>query len=291
MGDSILILGLPTGLGKTYIAGAKLHRESASHSLRVLFLVPTVPLGVQQTLFAREKLGVTALFVSGGVSPVRREQLKVWNNAFVVTTPQTFYNDNLAQYRTQFTGARGSDDPIAYLTDVIEAFPFDIVVADECQRYIGKTDGYATLLAAKSQGAQILALSATPQLHAPHRLKELRYVFDHIKTFSVDDPGIREHLPPRLLVVEEVPTPPTLLKTYHALGNLVRSYTFRVRKMYGGRHQRNCSKHPLCRALLSMRMLRKRLVEDGRVASKPTERGSSAIYRTSEKILLANRCA
>jgi ERCC4-related helicase len=263
IGDSILILGLPTGLGKTYLAGATLHRESATRPLRVLFLVPTVPLGVQQTLFAREKLGVTALFVSGGISPARRARLQVWNNAFVVTTPQTFYNDHLAQYRTQFTGARRSDDPIAYLADVIDSFPFDVVVADECQRYIGKTDGYAILLAARSQGTRILALSATPHLHAPHRLHELRHVFDRIKTFGVDDPGIREHLPPRLLVVEEVPTPPTLLTTYRALGDLIRIYTFRARKMYGTRHPRNCSAHPLCRALLSVRMLRQRLVEDG----------------------------
>ncbi|NIN68606.1 MAG: DEAD/DEAH box helicase family protein, partial [Anaerolineae bacterium] len=112
MGESTLILGLPTGLGKTYLAGAKLHEESKDQPIRVLFLVPSVPLGVQQALFARDKLGVDALFVSGGIPPKQREKLKVWNNAFVVATPQTFYNDNLVEYRAALQKARAQLDPI-----------------------------------------------------------------------------------------------------------------------------------------------------------------------------------
>lgn len=263
MGESTLILGLPTGLGKTYLAGAKLYEESRERPIRVLFLVPSVPLGVQQALFAREKLGVDALFISGGIPPEQRQRLKVWNNPFIVATPQTFYNDNLAQHRTALQEARTLEDPIKYLSGLIQDFPFDVVVADECQRYIGETDGYSTLLAARACEVGILALSATPQLHAPHRLKELKKVFDEIKTFSVDDPGIREHMPERLLVVEQVETPAKLMRVYRALGELVRVYGFRIRKMYGPRHPRNCSRHPICRAQLAVRMLRMRLVEDG----------------------------
>lgn len=77
MGESTIILGLPTGLGKTYLAGARLYEESRQRPIRVLFLVPSVHLGVQQTLFAREKLGVDALFISGGFPPEQRERLKV----------------------------------------------------------------------------------------------------------------------------------------------------------------------------------------------------------------------
>lgn len=263
MGESTLILGLPTGLGKTYLAGAKLYAESKERPIRVLFLVPSVPLGVQQALFAREKLGVDALFISGGIPPEQRKRLKVWNNPFIVATPQTFYNDNLTQHRAALQEARALEDPIEYLSGFVEEFPFDVVVADECQRYIGETDGYSTLLAARACGVRILALSATPQLHAPHRLRELKKVFDEVKTFSVDDPGIREHMPERLLVVEQVETPPGLMRVYHALGELVRIYGFRIRRMYGPRHPRNCSRHPLCRAQLAVRMLRMRLVEDG----------------------------
>ena len=263
MGASTLILGLPTGLGKTYLAGAKLYEDSRKKPIRVLFLIPSVPLGVQQTLFAREKLGVGALFVSGGIPPEDRERLKVWNNAFVIATPETFYNDNLAQYQEALHEARSLENPVEHLSRIVESFPFDVVVADECQRYIGETDGYSTLLAAKACGAEILALSATPQLHAPERLRELRKVFDVVKIFSVDDPGIREHMPGRLLVVEEVETPPKLMVVYHALGDLSRGLQFRIRKMYGPSHSRGCTVHPPCRALMAVRMLRMRIVEDG----------------------------
>ena len=146
MGGSTLILGLPTGLGKTYLAGAKLYMESRERPIRVLFLVPSVPLGVQQALFAREKLGVDALFVSGGIPPERRKRLKVWNNSFVVATPQTFYNDNLAQYQEALQEAKTLEDPVEHLAGFVEEFPFDVVVADECQWYIGETDGYSMLL-------------------------------------------------------------------------------------------------------------------------------------------------
>ncbi len=263
IGKSTLILGLPTGLGKTYLAGARLYKESRERPIRVIFLVPSVPLGIQQTIFAREKLGVDAVFVSGGISPEQRKKLKVWNNAFIVATPQTFYNDNLTPHREALQEARNLEDPTGHLAGLIEEFPFDVVVADECQRYIGETDGYSILLAAKACDVGILALSATPQLHAPHRLRELKKVFDEVRTFSVDDPGIKEHVPDRLLVMEQVETPPKLVKVYHALGKLVQSYHFRIRKMYGSRHPRNCTKHPLCRGLLAVRMLRMRLVEDG----------------------------
>ena len=252
IGDTTLILGLPTGLGKTYIAGAKIQEESLKRPLRVLFLVPSVPLGVQQTLFAREKLGVSALFISGGVSPQRREKLKVWNNAFVIATPETFYNDNLAKYSKVLKEARSFENPFDYLSYFIKDFPFDMLVADECQRYIGQTDGYSILLAAAAAGVKILALSATPQLHAAHRLKELRKVFKQVKVFSLDEPGVKEHMPRRLLIVEEVETPPKLAVVYRALGDLSRGLQFRIRKMYGPSHTRGCTVHPPCRALMAI---------------------------------------
>jgi superfamily II DNA or RNA helicase len=265
MGESTLILGLPTGLGKTYLAGAKLHEESLNKAIRVLFLVPSVPLGVQQTLFAREKLGVEAFFVSGALSPETRKSLKVWNNSFVVATPQTFYNDILAHDLQEgfLREARTREDPVEYLRGLVGDFPFDVVVADECQRYIGETDGYSILLAAKASGTNILALSATPQLHNPERLRELEKVFKEIRTFSVEDPGIKGRMPERLLVLEQVNPPSGLLKVYRSLGRLIGAYAFRIRKKYGPGHPRHCDRHPLCRALLAVRMLRMRMMEDG----------------------------
>jgi len=263
LGEATLILGLPTGLGKTYLAGARLYQRSQGTPIRVLFLTPSIPLGVQQTMFAREKLGVDAVFVSGGIPADKRAELKVWNNPYVVATPQTFYNDNLDSYRQPLQEAREHEDPIDYLSGVIRDFPYDFVVADECQRYIGDTDGYSILLAARACDIDILALSATPQLHNPDRLQELEKVFTEVQTFSVEDPGIKQHMPERLLVVERVNPPDKLMRVYKALGKLIRLYYWRIRKKYGPGHDRYCTKHPLCRVLLAVRMLRRRLMEDG----------------------------
>lgn len=91
-----------------------------------------------------------------------------------------------------------------------------MVVADECQGYIGKTDGYSILLAARASGANILVLSATPQLHAPKMLRELRRMFQQIKTFSLEDLGIKEHMPSRL-VVEKIKTPTSPLRVIRCM--------------------------------------------------------------------------
>jgi len=106
MGKDTLIVGLPTGLGKTYLAGAFIAEEARNPGCRVLFLTPSVPLGVQQTLFARRMLGLKeAYFISGSIPPERRRELMVWNAAFAVTTPQTFYNDALEGLATHIGAA------------------------------------------------------------------------------------------------------------------------------------------------------------------------------------------
>lgn len=267
MGTSNLILGLPTGLGKTYLAGAYLKRESNGGRIRVLFLVPTIPLGVQQTLFARKMLNLKdACMISGEITPDKRRKLMTWNNPFVVSTPQTFANDFLESYTPQLEEARESENPIPLLTETFAGFqfPFDVVVADECQGYIGETDGYSILLAAKASGCKIVALSATPQLHAPERLKELEKIFDRIHVFSIEDPEIKQHVPDRTIIMVKVRTPEPLLEAYHALGTLVNSINFRIRKKHGNPHvYKICKKHFLCKKNLALKMLRYRLVEDG----------------------------
>ncbi|MFW6117714.1 MAG: DEAD/DEAH box helicase, partial [Thermoproteota archaeon] len=244
---STLIIGLPTGLGKTYLAGAKLYKDSQVHPIRVLFLVPSIPLGVQQTLFARQKLNVDACFISGQISPQERSRLQVWNRSFVVTTPQTFFNDHLTSRQNLLDEARDHEKPIQHLSGELNAFPYDTVIADECQRYIGKTDGYSILLAARASESNILALSATPQMHSPKRLRELKKIFKEIKTFSLEEPEIKRRMPRRLLIMERIRTPNRLLTVYHALGKLSRSYSHRIKNKYGS-HNPHCTEHALCRA-------------------------------------------
>jgi len=269
VGGDTLILGLPTGLGKTYIAGAYLKKESLKRPIRVLFITPTVPLGIQQALFARRMLGIeSAYFISGSMPPERREELKVWNVGFAVVTPQTFFNDNLSHFSAILGEAKKTQDPVGFLSQLFEdvgfSLPYNVVVADECQRYIGETDGYSLLLSAKASGARILALSATPQLHAPKRLAELKIIFDQIEVFSVEAPEISRHMPERVLELVRVYAPETLLKVYTELGKVIRMYQNRVREAYGPGHLRGwCKEHSLCVLLTALRMMRFRLVEDG----------------------------
>lgn len=267
-GDA-LIIGLPTGLGKTYLAGAYLRRESGRDGIRILFLTPSIPLGVQQTLFTRKMLDVRdAHFISGDIPPERRQALRVWNTGFAVSTPQTFFNDVLSAFAPSFEDARRTEEPVEFLAGVLAhvgfTFPHDIVVADECQGYIGETDGYSILLAAKACGARILALSATPQLHSPERLKELKKIFDRIEVFSVEEPEIKRYLPEREVVIVRVYAPSSLLLVYRQLGKVIQSYQKRISAAYGPQHlKKHCKEHGLCTMLLALRILKLRLVEDG----------------------------
>jgi Fanconi anemia group M protein len=264
---STLILGLPTGLGKTYIAGAYLMRESQLKPIRVIFLVPSIPLGVQQTLFARNMLGVRhAYFISGAMSPEKRFKLGVWNWEFIVCTPQTVYNDLLTPFQDRLEAAKRSGDPIGFLKGVFQRppLPFDVVVADECQNYIGETDGYSILLVAKACGLKILALSATPHLHSARRLEELKRIFEKIEVVSVEEEAIKAIMPKRALKIVRVKPPPALLELYKALGVVVDSYRRRVAEVYGENHLNEvCRSHRLCLNMRILENLRKRVVEDG----------------------------
>ncbi|MBC7113175.1 MAG: DEAD/DEAH box helicase family protein [Candidatus Methanomethyliales bacterium] len=265
-GDA-LVVGLPTGLGKTYLAGAFIARESSTTAKRVLFLVPSVPLGVQQTLFARKMLNVKgAYFISGNIPPEKRTGLGVWKAGYIVTTPQTFYNDFLADHERELRAAKASDDPVSTLKGMMGSFqfPFDILVADECHGYIGETDGYSIMLSAKACGVKILALSATPQLHSPIRLGELKKIFGQIEVFSIEDPDIKAFIPERSISLVRVFVPPKLLLVYNQLANVIKDYKEKVKRAYGAQHLRGfCKGHPLCISLLALRIMRTRIVEDG----------------------------
>ena len=264
-----LIIGLPTGLGKTYVAGAYLEENSKNKEIRVLFIVPSVPLGVQQTLFARERLNVKeAYFISGAIPPEKRKKLNVWNAAFTVTTPQTFSNDYLYPFQEILKEARKTSDPIKYLKEILKdaefKFPYDIIIADECQRYVGETDGYSILITAAASEKKILALSATPQLHSPQRLRELKKIFNKIEVFSIETPEIKKFIPPRLLYIVRLPTPPTLLRTYKTLNKTIYQIEREIQEKYGRNHlYSHCNQHSICKKRMMLRLLNFRMIEDG----------------------------
>jgi len=273
-----LIVGLPTGLGKTYLAGAYLEELSRNNGIRVLFLVPSVPLGVQQTLFAREKLNIErAYFISGAIAPDRRKALNVWKAAFIVTTPQTFSNDHLYPFKTILRELREEREPLENLKEYLDAaefkFPFDIVIADECQRYIGETDGYSILLAAAACKVKILALSATPQLHSPKRLIELRKIFDDIEVFPIESPEIKRYIPKRLLYIVRIPTPKKLQKTFTVINRIIGKIEREIAEKYGSEHlKKHCDKHSECKKRMMLKLLNFRMMENG--ASSVIEYGT-----------------
>ncbi len=192
----------------------------------------------------------------------------MWNGSFIVTTPQTVANDFLSPFSSIIKRAKKSGNPVDLLkeafTDAYFTFPFDVIVADECQGYIGETDGYSLLLTAKACGCQILALSATPQMHAPRRLNELKKIFDNIEIISIEDPSIKSWMPERIIELVKIFPSKDLLTVYTQLGKVVQSYTKRVNAIYGSGHARRfCKEHPLCIRLLALRIMKSRLVEDG----------------------------
>ncbi|MDI9644527.1 MAG: helicase-related protein [Candidatus Verstraetearchaeota archaeon] len=269
MSGSTLVVGLPTGLGKTYLAGAYVHKLTCRNPSRVAFLTPSLPLGVQQTLFARKQLNLAnAYFISGSIPPERRRELMVWNAGYVVTTPQTLYNDLLSGYEDEIERAKATEDPVKSLSEVFMSegfkFPYDILIADECHGYIGETDGYSILISAKASGCKILALSATPQLHAPKRFSELRKVFEVVETISIDDPMIKGQMPEREIFLYQVPVDSTLLAVYRELYNVTKELQQKVSRLYGTAHARGyCREHGLCVCLIALRIMRTRIVEDG----------------------------
>uniref|UniRef100_A0A7C3J4R9 DEAD/DEAH box helicase n=1 Tax=Candidatus Methanomethylicus mesodigestus TaxID=1867258 RepID=A0A7C3J4R9_9CREN len=269
IGDGTLVVGLPTGLGKTYLAGAYLKRETEARPERVLFLTPSVPLGVQQVLFARKKLGISnAHFISGSMAPEKRRTLKVWNSAFAVTTPQTFYNDILSPFASAIARAKETADPVGYLSSVYRganfAFPYSILIADECHGYIGETDGYSILISAKACGCRILALSATPQLHAPKRLGELKKVFEKVEAISLEEPEIKAQMPERLIAIVRLVADAGLLSIYRVLSDVIAAYQSKVSRIYGSAHARGyCKRHPICICLIALKIMKTRIVEDG----------------------------
>jgi len=140
-----------------------------------------------------------------------------------------------------------------------------------------------------------LALSATPQLHAPKRLEELMKIFEQIEVFSVDDPEIKRYVPERVVVLVKVYAPRKLLNVYAQLGRVIQTYQWRIREIYGPEHvKRYCKEHGLCVWLLALKMLKFRMVEDGASSAlgygtwkaKELRRARARLWRLSHHLLL-----
>ncbi|KAG9128306.1 3'-5' DNA helicase [Ceratobasidium sp. 392] len=141
------LVSLPTGLGKTFIAGSvMLNFYNWFPTGKVVFVAPTKPLVAQQIEACHDSCGIPgrdAIELTGTVQKAQRR--KAWEERRVFyMTPQTFINDL----------KDGTCDP----QDIV------LVVIDEAHRATGAY-AYVTIvhfLMAHNPHHRILALSATP---------------------------------------------------------------------------------------------------------------------------------
>ncbi|CAE6447946.1 unnamed protein product [Rhizoctonia solani] len=141
------LVSLPTGLGKTFIAGSvMLNFYNWFPTGKVVFVAPTKPLVAQQIEACHESCGIPgrdAIELTGTVTKTLRRRAWEEKRVFYMT-PQTFYND----LRDGTCDAR----------DIV------LVVIDEAHRATGSY-AYVTIvhyLMAHNPYHRILALSATP---------------------------------------------------------------------------------------------------------------------------------
>ncbi|MFH0835896.1 MAG: DEAD/DEAH box helicase, partial [Candidatus Micrarchaeota archaeon] len=141
-GNSLVVM--PTALGKTFVALLVMAHLIAETRKKVLFLVPTKPLALQQAARIREHLHLhddAVVVLTGEVPPEQRSEL--WKNAAVVcATPQTVQHDLLVR---KFS----LDD-------------YCLVVFDEAHRAVGDY-AYAFIgQQVQKSGVLILGLTASP---------------------------------------------------------------------------------------------------------------------------------
>ncbi|KAG8864334.1 3'-5' DNA helicase [Tulasnella sp. 330] len=141
------LIALPTGLGKTFIAGViMMNYYRWFPNGKVLFVAPTKPLVAQQIEACRETCGIPpseSVEMTGKIPKTMR--IKHWDRKRVFfMTPQTLYNDIASE----------AFDPL----DVV------LLVIDEAHRATGDY-AYSTVvryLTAKNPHFRLLALTATP---------------------------------------------------------------------------------------------------------------------------------
>ncbi len=163
------VVVMPTGSGKTVIAGLWIRRVLEERpGRRVLVLEPTRILVEQTARFLRNVMGLDAVAVHGGFPRERRRDM--WRSARVaVATPETALNDY----------------------DVVEKYGYDAVVVDECHHTTGK-DAYAKLMA---RGFFRRRLGLTAHI-PPSRRAEIERYIGEIRVWGWGDERIRRYVPP-----------------------------------------------------------------------------------------------
>ncbi|TBU35044.1 P-loop containing nucleoside triphosphate hydrolase protein [Dichomitus squalens] len=174
------LVALPTGLGKTFIAGVvMLNFYNWFPQGKVIFVAPTKPLVAQQIDACHQTCGIpgsAAAEMTGSVPMAKRANAWKTQRVFYAT-PQTFLNDLI----------RGIVDPL----DIV------LIVIDEAHRGTGDY-AYAQVVRYMMQHNphhRILALTATPG-GKPEVVQEIvdALHISHIEIRSETDPDLKKYL-------------------------------------------------------------------------------------------------
>ncbi len=210
-----LVVVLPTGLGKTVIAGLIAAEVLRRGNGKVLFLAPTRPLVQQHSeSFARWIEGGRRARFTGTVQrPVREGS---WDASDVVfATPEIVRNDVEA----------GRYD----LRDV------DLLILDEAHHAVGK---YAYVPIARHfreerrPGARLLGLTASPG-GKDERIEEVLGVFGapRVEARSREDPGVREYVQPVDVELRWVDLPAEIVPIRDRLEDAAREFARRLQRI------------------------------------------------------------
>lgn len=210
-----LLVVLPTGLGKTVIAGLVVAEVLRRAEGRVLFLAPTRPL-VQQHAdsFARWLRPLRIARFTGTVRRPVREG--AWETAdLVFATPEIVQND-LASNRYD-------------LRDVT------LVVFDEAHHAVGKyvyVPIAARYLAERPTGGRVLGLTASPG-GRDERIEEVVGALGvrRIEARTRDDEGVREYVQPVTVEYEWVDLSPTAVHLRDLLDSAAHATARKLQKM------------------------------------------------------------
>jgi superfamily II DNA or RNA helicase len=171
------VVCMPTGTGKTLIAGLWIERLlSEGKARRVLVLEPTRFMVEQAAQYLREEVGLDARPLHGSLP----HRVRMWaaGGRVVVATPEIL----------------ASDSPPVRVEE------FDAIVVDECHHTTGE-DAYAVVMR-RARAEWRLGLTA---FVPPSRRWEVEELVGEVRCWGWDDPEIRPYIPPWVGEVYEAP--------------------------------------------------------------------------------------
>ena len=223
--DSNTMVVLPTGLGKTVIAGLVAAECLMHEPGRILVLAPTRPLCLQHE--ARLKAWLKGPPPTVAITGKRRSRERRALEAaarVVIATPQVVAND--------------------LVSGQFDLSTFGLVVFDEGHRAVGDYQyvdiGRAVAALPLAQRPRVLALTASPG-HEEERVLEVRrnLLIERIESRTSDDSDVAHHVKQMAIEWRRVAFPPALEESRDRLQKLQDERVQKLRRLGFLRHKKN----------------------------------------------------